>query len=129
MPPRRRLCERACAQGRIPGSLGGQAAVASESPGALDENTDADPLALGIGEALDAAVLGRDELVSLQNDSGVRVLGACAGSRINRRRAEIAHRQDFSWPLGRAKSARFARMMISRGSPAWSLRRDVLRLH
>ena len=43
-------------------ALGAQSAVAGEAPGAVDEDADTDPLRLGVGERVDAAVPGADRL-------------------------------------------------------------------
>ena len=68
---------------------GGQArprrepAVAREAPGTVEQHADADALAFGIGEAVDAPVLRRDELVPLHHDACVRVLGPSPDRRVN----------------------------------------------
>ena len=67
----------------VAGAFGGEPAVAGKTPGAVREDAHADALALGIGQALDAAVLRRDELVAFHHDTRVGVLGAGRGGRVN----------------------------------------------
>src|SRR2546430_15727120 len=83
--------ESARSKRRLAGALRGQAAVAGEAPGAVDEHADADALALRVGELLDATILRRDELAAPHDCARVGVLGTRPDSRIDRSCAEVAH--------------------------------------
>ena len=82
--PRRGAREGAGSERCVAGAVGGEPPVAGKPPGAVEQHPDADAFALGIGEALDAAALRRDELVPLHHDTRVRVLGPSPGRRIDR---------------------------------------------
>ena len=58
----RGLRERRRALGRVSRSSLVESPVASEAPGAADEDADADPLALDVVDLVDAAVFRRDQL-------------------------------------------------------------------
>ena len=68
-----------------------ETAVAGESPRAVDEDADADPLALRVDELLDAPVLRRHLLRAPDNGARVGVFGAGTGRGIDGKRTEIAH--------------------------------------
>src|SRR2546422_18402 len=76
---------------RLAGALRGQAAVAGEAPGAVDEHADADAFALRVGELLDATILRRDELAAPHHCARIGIFGTRADSRIDRSCAQVAH--------------------------------------
>ena len=70
--------ERDSAKRCIAGALLRKAGVAGEAPGAVDEDANADPLRLGVGDGVDLTVLRRHQLRTAPDDAGVRVAGAGA---------------------------------------------------
>src|SRR5438132_12257482 len=78
-------------QRRLAGALRGQAAVAGEAPGAVDEHADTDAFALRVRELLDATVLRRHELAAPHDRACVGVLGTRPESHIDRSCAQVAH--------------------------------------
>ena len=86
-----RLRERRRAERRLAGARVGRTPVARESPRPVDEDTDADALAVEVADLLDLAVLGRDELGAAHDHARVGVLGAGADRRIDRCLAEEPH--------------------------------------
>jgi hypothetical protein len=83
--------EAARAGGRVLRAFVRQAPVARESPCAVDEDAHADPFALGIRHPVDPSVLGRDELLALEHDARVGVLGTGRGRGGDGGCTEIAH--------------------------------------
>ena len=70
---RRGLCERARPEGCVarPGLV--EPAFAGEAPGAVDEDADADSLALGVAQVVDLAVLRDDVLAPQRDRTSVRI--------------------------------------------------------
>src|SRR6185437_2159580 len=93
MPTRGSAREGAGPKRRLASAFARKPAVAREAPRAVDEDADADPLALRIREPIDSSVLRCDELVALGDHPCVRVLGSSPGRRIDRGCTKITHRR------------------------------------
>jgi hypothetical protein len=65
--------ERRCALSRVARSGFLESSVASEAPGAVDEDADADSLGLRVADRLDLTVLGHDDLRAARDRARVRV--------------------------------------------------------
>jgi hypothetical protein len=70
---------------------GGHHVRGREPPGAVDEHTDAEPLALPGGNALDPSGLDRDALVPPAHDPDVRIPGAQHRGRVERPIGQLLH--------------------------------------
>src|SRR2546427_79056 len=64
------------ALGGFPGAFFGEAAVAGEAPGPVDEHADPDAFCLAVGDGLDLAVLRRDMLHAPGDPARIRVTSA-----------------------------------------------------
>ena len=115
---RRQLHRRAGHPGAGPGHLGGSLPGASgrgvgelrgrlEAPRRADQRPHADPGGLGLGEALDHAVLRAHRLVADDHHAGVGVPGAGGERGLDGRGGEVVHRRHrtgaASGPLGRSR--------------------------
>ena len=94
-----RLAQRRGARTGDPHGLGGHAiglieaqdVAAGEAPGAIDDDADAEPLALVRGDALDATGLDRDRFIEAANDPRVGVSGAEGRGGIECALGEVSH--------------------------------------
>ena len=79
-----------------------RAALAGESPGAVDEDADADAFALGVAQVVDLAVLRDDVLAPQRYRTGVRIgrTGSCR--RVDRRVGQRLHARSLAPPFGRS---------------------------
>ena len=91
VPAGRGFREGGRAQRGLAGALLGRAPVAGEAPGPVDQDADADPLAVEVADLLDLAVFRRDHLRAAQHDACVGVGRTRAEGRIDSRIAELAH--------------------------------------
>ena len=69
----------------------GQDVRCGEAPGAVDEDANAESLALARGDALDPAALDRDALLEPPDDADVGVSGAPRGCRIESAKRQVSH--------------------------------------
>jgi hypothetical protein len=96
MTPRSRARKGARPESGVAGTIGRQSTVAGETPRSLDEHADADALALGIRQPLDAPVLRCDELLASYDHARVGILGARPGRGVDRGCTEIPHARHSS---------------------------------
>src|SRR5581483_5350089 len=94
-------------------SLRREAAVGGEAPRPAGEDADADPLGLRVRQRLDAAVLRRHRLRAAHDGARVRVVGAGAEGRVDRRCTGLAHRPR-TLPAATMPSARWWRNWYTR---------------
>ncbi len=80
-----------CAFGRGPCSFLRQPAIARESPGAVDEDADADAFGLAVRDRLDLAVLRSHVLGPARHRARVRVAGSAGRRRVDRLSTKFAH--------------------------------------
>ena len=111
---------RTASAGDAVGLGGRQDVAAGEAPRAVDEDPDAEPLALAGGDALDPAGLDGDRFVEPADDAGVRIRRAQRSGRIQGAVGQVSHGPvSLAERPGRASRVR---MPYCRGVAPWRVR-------